>query len=133
MTSPSTSKHCTQSHFRSPFRQYSECRVTTAVQSFSHHRATLHQSFYSPRHFPKFLATAMLCSGVVGYAAMEWYWSVKMEERAGIYVMAYNGSNVGIDSNKNADTLSSVGLARKMTFRANDVGFNNSRRVTQFW
>ncbi|KAL7476004.1 hypothetical protein ACHAW6_001894 [Cyclotella cf. meneghiniana] len=151
MCSPSPIQPCRQSHLRSPFRQYSECRVTNAVQSFSLHRAALHKFFYSPLHFPKFLAIAMICSGVVGYKSMEWYWTGKLEERASIYVMAYHGGNTGIESNTEARKLSTTALARKMTFRTNDVEYNvNSgtltkrrtesvlvpgmhRRITQFW
>lgn len=82
---------------------------------------------------------------------MEWYWTGKLEERASIYVMAYHGGNTGIESNTDAGMLSSMALARKMTFRTNDVEYNVNggtltkagtesmlvpgmhRRVTQFW
>jgi hypothetical protein len=93
----------------------------------------------------------MICSGVVGYKSMEWYWTGKLEERAGIYVMAYHGGDTGIESKGEAGMLSSMALTRKMTFRSKDFEYNVNgntwtkgdtesmlvpglhRRVTQFW
>eukprot|EP00956_Cyclotella_meneghiniana_P004449 scaffold5468_cov75-Cyclotella_meneghiniana.AAC.2 len=49
----------------------------------------------------------MISSGIVGYMAMDYRWKNKLEERAEIYVHAYN----------NGATSSKVALARKATIR----------------
>lgn len=110
---------------QSPFYRRNACLVTPTVQSLSQHRATFHKYFYSPRHFPNFLAGTMIAWGFVGYTLMEWYWTKRMEDRAEIYIEAYHRGGERREEK-------SVALMRKLTFnnsqnRGVDRGLN--RRV----
>lgn len=65
----------------------------------------------------------MLVSGCVGYAMMGWWTERRLEERAEIYLSAYN--------NNNGESSRMLALNRKLTVNGGEIGLN--RRVTQFW
>eukprot|EP00986_Skeletonema_menzelii_P002881 scaffold841_cov119-Skeletonema_menzelii.AAC.3 len=84
--SPKKGLHSTIPTIKTPPHHHRYCTLTTIVKSIS----TLHTSFYTPHHFPKFLFGFMSISGVAGYYCMDWWYERSLAERQNIYSAAYH-------------------------------------------
>ena len=84
--SPKKGLHSTLPTTKTPPHHHRYCTLTTIVKSIS----TLHTSFYTPHHFPKFLFGFMSISGVAGYYCMDWWYERSLAERQNIYNAAYH-------------------------------------------
>jgi hypothetical protein len=73
----------------------------------------------------------MLTSGCVGYTLMGWFVDRKLEERAGIYLSAYNNNDCAEERGNSGGSSKKLALSRKLTINGREMGLN--RRVTQFW
>lgn len=65
-------------------------KLITAMTSVYKIKSAVRNVFYSPRHFPKILATTMVCSCVGGYQMMESIHQRRIEDQHEMYVEAWN-------------------------------------------
>ena len=130
-------RHCS-STMMSPFRSipgsstssssrptHRYCTLTTLVKSLSH----LHNSFYTPHHFPKFLFTFMSLSGVAGYYCMDWWYERSLEERTKIYSRAYH-NHQQVEGKRQLPTTTTTTTARDEHYKGRKALF--TERLTPY-
>lgn len=64
--------------------------MVTAMSSVYKIKSAFRDVFYSPDHFPKILATTMICSCVGGYQMMESIHQRRLEDQDEMYEEAWN-------------------------------------------